>query len=327
MTDEATPGKSESGEPETPATPETPDAPESPAADAPAAAESTATESSATEPSAAEPEAAVPARREEGAVPAAVEMGPAADPRAEARKTRIVLPFLLPIAAIGVVAFYSFNISRIFIAAAESDTTAAVIIAAGITLSILIGATVIAALPDIRTSSLVVGLSGVMLVVMLAGSLVLGTSQPKTEAAAGYVEPAGKAINTLEIDALPELKFQATKFNVPGGINLVKYVDKGGTHTLVFDNNKVPGFELQVPNGQSAAKVDLTAGQTYTVYCTIPGHRAAGMQADIIVGPNGGAPEPGTQSPTQTTGPGTTQTTVAPGTSNTDKASQASTGS
>ena len=82
-----------------------------------------------------------------------------------------------------------------------------------------------------------------------------------------------------------------------------------------------------MPNGLSEAKVDLKPDTTYTIYCTLPGHRAAGMEADVIVGAAGGTPQPGTQSPTQTTGPGTTQTTVAPGTSNTDPASQSSTGS
>jgi plastocyanin len=156
---------------------------------------------------------------------------------------------------------------------------------------------------------------------------VLGASEPESQATAAYVQPKGKAINTLAVDAFPDLKFQATKFNVPGGVNLIKYVDKGGTHTLVFADNKVPGFELSVPTGLDAAKVDLKPNSTYTIYCTLPGHRAAGMEADIIVGAKGGAPEAGTQSPTQTTGPGTTQTTVAPGTAPGDPASQSSTGS
>jgi hypothetical protein len=91
----------------------------------------------------------------------------------------------------------------------------------------------------------------------------------------------------------------------------------------VFDKNAVPGFELQVPQGRSAAKVDLKPNTTYTVYCTIPGHRQAGMQADIIVGAAGGAPEAGTKTDTPTTtAPGTPTTTVPP-----DKASQSSTGS
>jgi plastocyanin len=319
MTDEATPGETERGEPETPATPETPDAPEPAAApDAPEAAEATT----------AEPEAAVPAVREEVSVPATVGDGAQVpDVRAEARKTRIVLPFLLPLGAILVVAFYTFNISRVFLASSENDPTPAVIIAAGITLAILAGASLIAAFPEIRTSSLVVGLSVLMLVVLMAGSLVLGASEPKGEASAAFVQPKGPAINTLSVDAEPTLNFQATKFNVPGGINQIKYVDKGGTHTLVFADNKVPGFELAVPTGLSAAKVDLKPNSTYTIYCTVPGHRVAGMEADIIVGAPGGTPEPGTQSPTQTTGPGTTQTTVAPGTAPGDPASQSSTGS
>ncbi len=240
----------------------------------------------------------------------------------------MILPFLIPVGAILVVAFFALNISRVFLAASEGGTTFAVVVAVVITLSILVGATVIAAIPEIRTSSLVIGVAFGAVVVMLAGSLVLGASLPKSEASAGYVQPTGPAINTLEIQALPELSFQAKSFNVPAGINLIHYVDKGGTHTLVFDGTEVPGFMLNVPNGVNSAKVDLKQGQTYTVFCTIPGHRAAGMQASIIVGAPGGKPVPGTQSPTETTVPaGKTTTTSNPGTPpGAGGASQSSTG-
>jgi plastocyanin len=259
----------------------------------------------------------------------AMTRGPQVDPRAEAKKSRVLLPFLIPIGAILTVAFFALNISRVFLAASEGGSTFAVVIAAGITVAILIGATVVAAIPEIRTSSLVIGVAGVAVLVMLSGSLVLGASLPKSEATAGYVQPAGPAINTLEIDALPELSFQAKSFNVPAGVNLIKYIDKGGTHTLVFDGNEVPGFELQVPIGLSSAKVDLQQGKTYTVFCTIPGHRQAGMEATIVVGAAGGKPEPGTQSPTQTTVPaGATTSTSNPGTGapGPGGASQSSTG-
>jgi plastocyanin len=286
------------------------------------------TESPAEAPEGAEPEGggvAVAVREEVS--PPAVPMGPAVDPRAEARKSRFLLPLLIPLGAILTVAFVALNVSRVFLAASEGSRTPAVIVAAGITVTILLGATVIAAIPGIRTSSLIVGMAGVMLVVLLAGSLVLGASLPKSKKAAGYVEPAGKAINTLAIDALPTLSFQAKSFNVPAGINLIQYVDKGGSHTLVFDQNAVPGFQLAVPNGQSASKVDLQQGKTYTVYCTIPGHRAAGMQANIVVGAPGGKPIAGTQSPTATTAPAGTTPTSNPGTAPGSPASQSSSGS
>jgi plastocyanin len=304
-----------------------------------AASEATSEPDAAATPDAApaEPEAAVEpeaestalAVPEETAVAVVTPAGPVVDAHAEAKKSRLYLPFLLPVGAILVVAFFALNISRIFLAASEGGTTFAVVVAAGITLAILIGATVVAAIPEIRTSSLVLGVAGVAVLVMLSGSLVLGASLPKSEASAAYVQPAGRAINTLEIDALPELSFQAKSFNVPAGVNLIKYNDKGGTHTLVFDGTEVPGFMLNVPQGQNASKVELKQGQTYTVFCTIPGHRAAGMQASIIVGPPAGKPEAGTQSPTQTTVPaGATTSTSNPGTGGPGSggASQSSTG-
>jgi plastocyanin len=315
MSDETEASESQGAEPEATSEPDAAAAPEGGAV------------AIATEDAPSETALAVP---DEVGVPAVVAAGPTVDPKVEQRKSRLWLPLLIPLGAIAVVALFALNISRVFLVASEGDSTPAVIIAAGITVTILLGATVIAAIPNIRTSSLIVGLAGVMLFVLLAGSLVLGASLPKSEAAAGYVEPAGKAINTLEVDALPELKFQAKKFDVPAGINLVKYNDKGGTHTLVFDSTAtpVPGFQLSVPVGKNAAKVDFVQGKTYTVYCTLPGHRAAGMEADIVVGPPGGTPEAGTQNPTVTTVPaGTPPSTVKGGSSNTDPASQSSTGS
>jgi plastocyanin len=248
----------------------------------------------------------------------AIPMGPAVDPHEEAKKTRLILPFLVPVGAILVVAFFALNISRIFLAASEESTDFAVLIASVLTLAILIGATVIAAIPSIRTSSLVIGMSVVALGVMLTGSLVLGASLPKEEAEAGFVEPAGPATNTLEVDALPDLTFQAKSFDVPAGVNLIKYIDKGGAHTLVFDKNAQPGFQLAVPDGKSASKVELKEGTTYVIFCTIPGHREAGMEADINVGPAAGKAEPGTQSPTETTVPAGTTPTVPGGGNPTD---------
>jgi plastocyanin len=252
-----------------------------------------------------------------------VPMGPENDPKVQQRKTRFWLPLLVPVGSILAVAFVALNLSRVFIAASEESSDFPVAIGIGIILAILIGATIVAALPDLRTSSLILTMAGILAVVLLVGSLVLGASLPKEEAAAGFQEPPGPAINTLEVDALPTLSFQAKTFNVPGGINQIKYLDKGGTHTLVFDKNAVPGFLLQVPQGRSAAKVDLKPNSTYTVYCTIPGHRQAGMQADIVVGAAGTKAEAGTKTDTPTTtAPGGTTTTVPP-----DKASQSSTGS
>lgn len=216
---------------------------------------------------------------EAGAPPA--ELAAPTDPRREALLTRVVLPIALPVAAVALFLVLAVNLSRAFLASGKDG---AIVLGTIVTLGILVGAATISALPRLRTSTLIMVVAGIVVAFVTMGLISLGPSEEKGKEAAGggYVEPTGKPINTLEVDALPALKFQATEFTAPVGVNLVKYVGKGGVHTLVFDG-AFPGFELQVNGAQTdQGKVDLAAGD-YTIFCSIPGHRAAGMEATITV--------------------------------------------
>src|SRR6478609_911892 len=240
--------------------------------------------------------------------------------RVELRKDRVWLPFLLPVGAILAVALLTINISRIFLAASQDGSDPAVIAAIIITLGVLLGATFIAAIPRLRTSSLVLTMCGIFAVVLLSGSLALGAAEDKKEASA---EPVGDAINTLEVDA-SNFHFQADNFDVPAGINEIKYVSKEGSHTLAFDEATQSYVLLQVPGGKDDTKVDLVEGQTYTIYCTLPGHRTAGMHATLTVGAPGAKKEAGTATPT-TTAPGPSTTTKPTGQSEVDSSDQSGT--
>ena len=88
-------------------------------------------------------------------------------------KTRVLLPFLVPLLSIAIVAVLVLNISRVFL---SDNKNTALALAIGITLAILIGASLIAAAPRLKTSSLAVILGLVFVGVSLSGLASLGHS-------------------------------------------------------------------------------------------------------------------------------------------------------
>jgi plastocyanin len=217
---------------------------------------------------AAEPVAALPA---------------APDPAREVRLTRLLLPIALPVLAAFMIAVFVLNVSRVFLA---SGQTGALVMAVTLIVVILGGAAAISAAPRLRTSSLVMMVSGLFVVVMAAGLVAAPASVEKKKGGGGLAVPKGPPAGPpVEVDALGTLKFQATQFTAKAGIVQINYVSKDGNHTLAFDppGPTPPGFLLQVPaNGTVTRKLLLKPGN-YTIYCTLPGHRAAGMVATLIV--------------------------------------------
>jgi plastocyanin len=230
------------------------------------------------EEGAEEREAEPPFESAEGETPAELEAGtPAVDPV----RDRLLLPIALPLLSMLAVFLYVVNLSRVFLASGENLS---VLVGTIVTVGILAGGAAISATPRLRSSTLVMGLAGFAVLVLSAGLLTLGPSEEKASGGGGFKQPTGPPVATLEVDALASLSFQAKEFSTPAGVTQINYNDVGGgTHTLVFDNPKFSGFQLAVPQGPKTGKVQLDPG-SYTIYCTIPGHRAAGMQATVNVG-------------------------------------------
>jgi uncharacterized cupredoxin-like copper-binding protein len=172
------------------------------------------------------------------------------------------------------------NLSRAFIAGGKDG---ALIIVMIVTVTIMVGAATMSAARQLRGATSTV-LVSTLVVLVLAGGFVTFShaEEKKASGPSGYQEPKGPAAGTLDVDALPSLSFQAKDFTVTAGVVQINYVDQGGNHTLDFDTTdpNLKQFELDVPTGKHSAKVDLKPGK-YVIYCNIPGHRAAGMQATI----------------------------------------------
>jgi uncharacterized cupredoxin-like copper-binding protein len=101
--------------------------------------------------------------------------------------------------------------------------------------------------------------------------------------AAGAGKPAVEKDGTIEVDADPtgQLAFTTNQAQGNPGEVTVKMANKSGTpHDIVIDG-KGKG-QVVKDGGVSQFKASFAAG-TYTFYCSVPGHRAAGMQGKLTV--------------------------------------------
>lgn len=99
----------------------------------------------------------------------------------------------------------------------------------------------------------------------------------------GGAEPeASEAPGGITVTAMDTLDFDSDEYRAAAGEIDVEYQGAGMFHTLT-----VEGFEEQILLETMNRTVDtgtitLEPG-TYTLYCNVPGHREAGMEARLTV--------------------------------------------
>jgi len=217
----------------------------------------------------------------EGATPEAAAAEAARLARREALQTRFLVPLLVPVLALVAVAFYTLNVSRVFLA---GDSDSALVIATLITITILVGGTIFAGLPKLRSSSLALVLGLVIVIVMSTGLVALGPSidTGKSGGSTSLAQPAGAATSTVSVEALPTIRYNSTTFSTKAGIVEIDFSGATG-HTLQFRKLDYKGFPLGTIGGFPASgKVELKPGD-YEIFCTVDSHAAQGMTATITV--------------------------------------------
>lgn len=96
-------------------------------------------------------------------------------------------------------------------------------------------------------------------------------------------EPAHASASGQLLVVAKDISFPADRYEADSGPVDVNYENDGSiTHTLVIED--VDDFKLTVKShGDSdEATIDLAPGE-YTLYCDVPGHRQAGMEAMLTV--------------------------------------------
>jgi plastocyanin len=197
---------------------------------------------------------------------------------------RYLVPVLLPLIVVGVVVLFILNISRIFL---STHGNIDVVVGAIFLLAILIGASILSASPNMRSSSLALIGGGFVLIVLMGGWLAIGASEEKGggTTALPTTGPASGAFATQSSNAL---KFIPPAGNIQTGVNKITLTDQGGEHTFHFEDQTTLMDTLHVNNaGDSVSgRAFFSKAGDYVFYCTIPGHRQAGMEGIIhVTGP------------------------------------------
>jgi uncharacterized cupredoxin-like copper-binding protein len=119
---------------------------------------------------------------------------------------------------------------------------------------------------------------------VVAALSIVSCGGSSTSGSGANTVPANPDLTILAQD----IKFDKKEYSVKAGAVKTAYISKGEqTHTLVVQDprgNDVPPKLRVTPGQQHGAVYQLAAG-TYVLYCDIPGHRDAGMQATLTVTP------------------------------------------
>ena len=113
-----------------------------------------------------------------------------------------------------------------------------------------------------------------------------GNEAATTSSTATAPSGGGGGGSTVKIAADPSgaLKFDTTSLEATAGKVTIDFTnDSSLPHDVKIEGNGVNGEGTdQVTGSSTSATLDLKPG-TYTFYCSVDGHRAAGMEGTLVV--------------------------------------------
>ena len=125
-----------------------------------------------------------------------------------------------------------------------------------------------------------------------AAALVVTSSQeapggsPTTEASAAsdvsVLDPTGKVDADVVVQAFDTLKFDKGEYESKSDLTIGLFDQGSMHHTLLIEGQD--NFKLEVDRQGDVAIGDVLLRRgTYTIYCELPGHRAGGMEATLLI--------------------------------------------
>jgi plastocyanin len=129
-----------------------------------------------------------------------------------------------------------------------------------------------------------------LLLVLAASVLALsacggGSESSSTTPAATGGGGGGGGGSTVQISADPSgaLKYEETDVSASAGSITIDFTNMSSLpHDVTIEGNGASGGTDVITDSTTSATVDLEAG-TYTFFCSVDGHRAAGMEGTLTV--------------------------------------------
>ena len=127
--------------------------------------------------------------------------------------------------------------------------------------------------------------------VLVLAALVLALSACGGGSSSSSTTPAttggggGGGGSTVKISADPSgaLKYEQTDVSATAGSITIDFTNMSSLpHDVTIEGNGASGATDEITNSSTSTTVDLEPG-TYTFFCSVDGHRAAGMEGTLTV--------------------------------------------
>lgn len=121
--------------------------------------------------------------------------------------------------------------------------------------------------------------------VLLVAGVLLAACGGGTETPAGEAPPESDAAadgSTLQLVGTDRLTFDPDTLTAPTGEITIELTSDNVVHDVVIEELDDLQVVEAAPGSTDTGTVELKAGE-YTFYCSVPGHRAAGMEGVLIV--------------------------------------------
>lgn len=120
---------------------------------------------------------------------------------------------------------------------------------------------------------------------LVLGACGGGAGQSSTQPTADQTEAGATGTPTADIVVVGTNanQFEPSEFEAEAGTISVAMTSEAGPHTFTVELDEGNDTVVQLFSaGTGTGEIELEAG-TYTFYCSIPGHREAGMEGTLTV--------------------------------------------